>query len=326
MMMRLCTYLFAGIFLFWTASVCPASQNSFAHWLEKFKTEARTRGISEQTLTAALKNVKPLPWVIELDRAQPEFRISLERYLRERVTRKRIETGRKLLQKHQQLLKQIEAEYGVQSQYLVALWAIETSFGRNSGKTPVIPALVTLAFDERRGAYFRKELFDALTIVDKKLIPLKQMKGSWAGAMGYLQFMPSTFILNAVDYDQDGRCRIWTAGGDLFASAANYLRNSGWLPGEGWGFEVKLTERIPTDSFGLKTQRTLMQWQQLGVRPLKGKDLPQADLSASLIQPDENSTRTFLVYENYRTLLKWNRAHSFALAVSMLAEELRRQP
>ncbi len=254
------------IFSFCDGFYAQAKGKDFSLWLTDLKKGAVKKGISQKTVDKALDDVKPLPWIIEADRNQPEFKVSLNEYLARAVTEERILQGRKLLKQHHDLLTEIAIKYRVPAHLLVALWAIETNFGRNSGEVPVIPALVTLAFDERRRTYFRAELFQALRILDLKLIPLAQFKGSWAGAIGYLQFMPSVFIENSVDFNQDGQINIWQSGGDLFASAANFLSRSGWQSGQKWGREVKLTNSLDAELMGLKKQSSLTQWKKLGIR------------------------------------------------------------
>ncbi len=305
-----------------THSVAAVTDQDYSSWLKIFKQEALRYGIRPVTLDDALAEVKPLERIVKLDRAQPEFTKSLETYLAGAVSEKRVKQGRGLLRENAALLTRIAKKYRVQPRFLLALWGIETSFGRYTGKVPVVDALVTLAYDGRRSRYFRAELLTALEIIDRGLMTSVQMKGSWAGAMGQVQFMPSTFLNFAVDGNGDGRIDLWNTREDYLSSAANYLRQSGWDDTYTWGREVTLTKIITKNSFGLKQQLPLLEWQKLGVRTVQGKNLPTVKIMASLIQPDGEQGKTFLVYENYRVLLKWNRAHRFAIAVGTLADKI----
>ncbi len=302
--------------------VVAATEQDYSSWLTDFKQDALHHGIQSSTFDVALTEVKPLEWIIRLDRAQPEFTKSLDEYLAGAVAGKRIKRGRILLAENSALLSRIAKNYRVQPRFILALWGIETSFGRHTGKVPVIDALVTLAYDGRRSQYFRAELLTALDIIDQGLMTSVQMKGSWAGAMGQVQFMPSTFLNFAVDGNHDGRIDLWNSREDYLSSAANYLLRSGWDHRYTWGREVALTEKIAQNEFGLKQQRLLQDWQKLGVRTVGLEALPKVDISASLIQPDGPQGKTFLVYNNYRVLLKWNRSHLFAIAVGTLADRL----
>jgi len=271
--------------------------------------------------------VKPLDWIIKLDRAQPEFKKTLPEYLAGAVTPKRVTQGQRLFSENSTIFTQIVEKFQVQPRFLLALWGIETNFGRRTGKVPVIDALVTLAYDGRRSDYFRSELLVALKILDQGHIKYEQMKGSWAGAMGQVQFMPSSFLHYGVDGNGDGRIDLWNTREDYLSSAANYLVKSGWDHKYTWGREVSLPKPLTADYFGLEQQRFLSEWQKLGVRTIGNKDLPKNQITASLIQPDGPGGRAFLVYANYRVLMKWNKAHRFAIAVGSLADQIGgRQP
>jgi membrane-bound lytic murein transglycosylase B len=301
----------------------PAQEEpeDFPTWLQQLRTDALAAGISQKTLDVALADLKaPEPRVIESDRKQPETTDSLQDYVAARVSEKRIAEGQLMLQRYPTWLGRVERQYGVQRRFIVALWGIESSYGRHVGKIPVIPALVTLAYDRRRGEYFRKELFDALKMLDAGDVPLARMNGSWAGAMGPFQFMPSSYRNFAVDADGDGRINLWGSVPDALASAANYLSKSGWQDDQTWGRPVKLPKQFDVALAGLKTSLPLSRWQELGVRRSNGRALPIRDLQASLIIPDGPDGPAYLVYDNFRVLLRWNRANSFAVAVGTLAE------
>ncbi|MDP6345036.1 MAG: lytic murein transglycosylase [Alphaproteobacteria bacterium] len=299
----------------------PARAEEFQTWLAALRAEALDRGIAATTLDQALDGVKPIKRVIELDRRQPEFTLTFGQYRQRVVPRSRIEKGRRLLRQNRDLLAKIGRRHGVQPRFIVALWGIETDFGRVTGGFPVIASLATLAHDGRRSAYFRKELLNALRILDEGHITAKAMVGSWAGAMGQCQFMPSSFIAHAVDHDGDGRRDIWTSRGDVFASAANYLGKSGWRADQTWGREVRLPAGFDRALSGIKVRKPIGEWQALGVRRADGGDLPSRQLRASIVLPEKGKmTPAYMVYRNYRTTLYWNRSTYFALAVGLLSD------
>jgi membrane-bound lytic murein transglycosylase B len=309
------------IFIF-PQSVFSATPDDFSSWLADLRKEATSLGITEKTLDEALTDLHPIERVLELDRKQPEFTLTFWKYLDGRVTDQRVERGKKLLKEHAALLKSIERQFGVQPRFLVAFWGLETNFGDYLGGFPVIGSLATLAFDPRRSSFFRNELFAALQILNEGHISPAEMKGSWAGAMGQPQFMPSTFIQNAVDQDNDGRKDIWNSLPDVFGSAANYLSRSGWDGKRTWGREILLPENFDISLAGLKNKKKLKEWQKLGIRRIDGRDLPAVDISASLFMPAGFSGPAFLVYSNYHVILKWNRSHLYAIAVGHLADRL----
>jgi membrane-bound lytic murein transglycosylase B len=293
----------------------------FSVWLEQLRADARSAGISQKTLDEALASIKaPQQRVIERDRKQPEKTQSLEDYVATRVSKKRIADGRLMLRRYATWLDRIERQYRVQRRFIVALWGIESSYGRHTGKRPVIQSLATLAYDGRRSDYFRKELLEALHILDDGHIPLSQMKGSWAGAMGAFQFMPTSYRHYAVDADGDGRIDLWNSAPDALASAANYLAKARWKNDQTWGRLVKLPQKFDYSMAGLATKLSLSRWQALGVRRSNGSALPRRDLQASLIIPDGRSGPAYLVYSNFRALRRWNRSNSFAVTVGTLAD------
>jgi len=305
--------------------VLASDDADFARWLVDFKQEARENGISDKTLDAAFVGVKPSPRVVELDRSQPETIQSFQDYFEKRVTPYRIELGRKMFRENRQLFQQIESRFGVQGRFIAAFWGMETSYGRFSGGHYVIGALTTLAYDPRRAKFFRKQLMDALTILDEGHITVDKMKGSWAGAMGQTQFMPSTFRAYAMDGDGDGKINIWGSKADAFASAANYLSSIGWRDDQTWGREVLLPEGFDHALINDKAKKSLAEWQALGVRKLFGKDLPKRDLIAMVVQPDGPGERAFITYPaNYSAILDWNRSHKFAISVGTLADAIAR--
>jgi peptidoglycan lytic transglycosylase B len=304
----------------------------FDEWLNGVKAEAVSRGIRQEVVDEALGGVEHLEVVVERDQNQAEFQLSVDDYLKRRLTPSLIRRARGLRADHRDVLRTVSAEYGVPAEILIAVWGLESNFGRFSGVRPTIPTIATLAYEPRRSAFFRAELFSALDIVNRGDIDLSGMKGSWAGAMGQTQFMPSTYLQYAVDFDKDGRRDIWRSLPDVFASMANYLRDHGWTPGRAWGREVRVPEETaaiataaPPRDAGCLAVRNMSQplpldkWQELGVRSVTGARLPAAEVDASLVQAGR---RSFLVYANYEALLAYNCAHTYALSVGLLADRL----
>ncbi len=294
----------------------------YADWLAGLRVEALAEGISAATFDAALAGVAPLPEVLASDRNQPELKLGLEAYLARLLSERRLTTGQAQLRHHHQLLLEIQARYRVEPRFLVALWGAESDYGRVTGNLPVVGALVTLAYDPRRAAYFRAELLAALHILEEHRVTLADLRGSWAGAMGGLQFMPTVYRRFAVDYNGDGQVDIWRDPGDLFATGGAYLADSGWRTGQGWGCEVRLSRPVGPELLGHGQRLSLAQWRERGVQALDGGALAGLEQEASLIIPDAASGRAFLVYENFRVLRKWNRSDLYALAVAMLADRL----
>jgi membrane-bound lytic murein transglycosylase B len=305
-----------------TVAAADGPEKAFADWLVGLRAEARAAGVSAVTLERTLNGLAPDPTVLARQRHQPEAREGLKAYLARRVSADRIRAGRDALRVHSSLLDRINVEYGVQPRFVVALWGMESDFGRFTGQHGVIPALATLAYDGRRHAYFRRELLVALQIVDAGDITPEAMLGSWAGAMGQCQFMPWNYAHRAVDYDGDGKRDIWHSTPDVLASIASFLHHSGWSDDQTWGREVSLTQS-PDAAAESSAARPLRSWQLMGVRRADGRDLPRRELNATLVRPRNASGAAYLVYPNYRTLLKWNNAHHFAIATGTLADRLR---
>lgn len=298
--------------------------SDFQLWLTNFRVEARAAGISEQTINATLTNLQPLPKVIALDKKQPEKKITFTQYKKNVVNQQRINRGRELIAQHATELKRVEQQYGVAPQYVVALWGIETNFGTNTGGFKVVDSLATLAWEGRRAAFFKAELLKALKIIDEGHITAANMKGSWAGAMGQNQFMPSSFFNFAVDADGDGHKDIWNTRMDVFASTANYLAKSGWTHGQRWGRRVSVPKNFSADLVGPKTIKPLSFWRQQGITDLNGNALPNENMNASIVAPDGLEGETYIVYGNYQTIMSWNRSTYFATSVGLLADALAR--
>ncbi|WP_028115544.1 lytic murein transglycosylase [Ferrimonas senticii] len=304
-------------------SVVAAEQPSFESYVAQLKVEAKQNGISDATINSAFDGIKLFKRAIAADRSQPEHKKTLDTYLPQAVPQWKVEKAIKLYNEHLPLLTEIGEKYGVQPRFIVALWGIETNFGSYTGNYSVVGATTSLAYEGRREAFFKKQLFAALEIIEAGHISADKMKGSWAGAMGQTQFMPTSFLSYAEDYDGDGRKDIWGTLPDVFASAANYLQNVGWDPDKTWARQVSVTSEIAEEVKGLKVKKSLAEWQQLGVRKWDGGDLPNADIEASLVYPDDESGRIYLAYSNYDALMRWNRSNYFAVAVGYLSDRIK---
>ena len=312
-----------GAYISAPAGAAEEQAVDFAGWLEALRAEALGQGISAATLDAALAGVEPIPRVIELDRSQPETTLTFEQYMDRVVPNSRVEKGRARLRENAAALEAVRAAFGVQPRFIVALWGIETNFGQYTGGFSVIASLATLAHDGRRSAYFRAELLDALRILEQGHITPAAMMGSWAGAMGQSQFMPSSFVRFAIDFDGDGKRDIWATKADVFGSAANYLAKSGWRGDQTWGRKVSLPDNFDVSLADLKISKPLAGWQALGVRRANGQNLPiVAGMMGSIVFPGGEGGPAFLVYDNFKTTLKWNRSTYFAMAVGHLADRI----
>jgi len=317
-----------------TSATATTEVPPFDDWLEMVRADAVRQGISQATVDQALRDVELVPQIVERDRAQAEFTLSTDQYLRRRLTRDLVQSARQASKRHDPLLDRVQQAYDVQPRFVLAVWGLESNFGRFSGVRPMIPTLVTLAYEPRRATFFRQQLFDALRVVDRGYIDLDRLKGSWAGAMGQPQFMPSTYLSDAQDFDGDGRRDIWTSQPDVFASIAHYLKSRGWVPGETWGREVKVPARArtaieskaPIRTAGCRAERQLTQplplssWKALGVTRADGKPLPVAPLDASLLTTDSGTS--YLVYRNFEVVLAYNCASTYALSVGLLADAI----
>ncbi len=297
-------------------------EREFRACVMELEEEVVAQGVSRETARSTLDDVRYQPRVIELDRRQPEFTEDFGTYLERRVTPERVTRGRELLSEHRELLEEISAEFEVAPQYLVALWGMETNFGTFFGRMPVIDSLATLACDERRSDFFTGQLVAAVQIIEEDAISRERMEGSWAGAMGHVQFMPTVFLDYAVDHDGDGRRDLWESLPDAMASAANFLRGIGWEPGYRWGREVRLPADFPFHEAGLDETRSLKEWRELGITRTDGVPVPSLDLEASLLLPAGHRGPAFLVYENFRVIMRWNPSQHYALAVGHLADRI----
>ncbi|MDC8830590.1 lytic murein transglycosylase [Alteromonas sp. chi3] len=298
----------------------------FDHYKTQLYNEALEAGFAPQFVEDVFATVYYRATVVKADKNQPEKKITLDTYLETRVPDWKVEQGVTLLEAHRQLLTKIGREYGVQPRFIVALWGNESNFGRLQGSYPVLSALASLAFEGRREALFKAQFMAALTILQENHIAIEDFNGSWAGAMGQSQFMPTSFLQYAVDYDGDGRKDIWGTPADVFASIANFLSSEGWQNDATWGRQVTVPADFDAQLSGLDKSKfkPLAFWQQQGVRRFNGNDLPDVEINASLIMPDGINGRIYLVYQNFHTLMKWNRSSYFGISVSYLSERIKR--
>lgn len=301
-----------------------AASVDFSTWIELTIKEAIQHGIRPQTAYLALSNVTFDESVLEKDQKQPEKTITANDYYERVINDLRIQRARNFLATNRVMLNQIGEQYGVQPRFIVALLAVESDLGEVQGSYEIIQSLATLAYDGRRSEYFKGELFNALKIIDKGHVRMEDMTGSWAGAMGWCQFMPTSFLKYAQDFNADGITDIWNTPADAAASAANYLRENGWKADETWGRKVRLVKPIAEEYIGPKVKRPVSDWQAMGVRTVAGKALPGGSMEASLVMPDGPDGVAFLVYNNFHVIMRWNRSTYFATSVGMIADSLGR--
>jgi membrane-bound lytic murein transglycosylase B len=319
-----------------STSVMAKTQAEFQTYLDALKQEAIAKGYDSQLIDQAFAGASYKEKIVSADKNQPEVKETLETYLPKRVPQWKIDRARKLYAENQDVLEKVAKDFGVQARFIVAIWGLESNFGAIQGGHNVISSLVTLAFDGRRETMYKKQLWAALDILKSGHITLDKFKGSWAGAMGQTQFMPTSFNAYAVDYNNDGRKDIWTTKEDAFASIANYLKQEGWNDSLTWGRQVKLPENFDSKYVlvrGTKTrkqwlefwndsERSLADWQALGVRRADGSDLPNVDVRAALVMPDDINGRMYLAYDNYKVFMHWNRSYYFATSVGYLSDRI----
>ena len=324
-MLLLSALIASGTLSHSTITYAKTPEADFKLWLISFKDKARQQGISERTLSLALDSLELSKKVIKSDRKQPEFSRTFFEYLNRAVSKTRIENGRQNYQKHQKILQQVERKYGVPAHYITAFWGMETNYGGFTGNLPIIQSLATLAYDPRRSEFFSQELMAALKILDRGDVSLDEMKGSWAGAMGQVQFMPSNYLKYAVDGDGDGKINLWASLPDAFHSAGNFLQHLGWNAQTPWGHEVALTENFDFALADNKTERSVAEWKKLGVKLLP--HLKLADhLKAKLVLPSDYRGPAFLAFNNYQVIKRWNNSTNYAIGVGYLAQRIIKEP
>ena len=294
-------------------------------WLNQVKQEARDKGIRQSVIDEAFANVhEPSKTVKNLSKSQPEQRLSYTKYRSSRVDNYRIIIGRKRFKENREWLNTIGKSYGVDPCFMVSFWGMETSYGGYMGNFPVIQALSTLAYDSKRKDFFRNELFLGLQILNDGHVPLSKFKGEWAGASGHPQFLPSSWVKYAVDYDGDGKKDIWSSKQDALASIANYMKQNGWQSNQPWAVFVKLPKNFNMSLEGKSIVKTASEWDALGVRTTKGEHLPYQNLNASIVQP--NGGPTFLAFPNYKMILKYNNSIYYAGSIGYLADKICERP
>jgi len=310
------------LLLFLLIATSVFAQTSWRNFVAGLRSEAIAKGIRPEVFDEAFQNIKaPHNEVLRFDRTQPEKRITYLHYRNSRASQDRIVIGRSEVKKNRELLNRIASHYQVDPCFIASLWGLETSYGRFMGKYSVIQSLATLAYDERRGPIFRRELFYALEMLNNGDVSLQDLKGEWAGATGQPQFLPSTWHNYAVDYDGDGHKDIWRSKGDVFASIANYLSHLGWQANQPWTIEVSLPANFDRELLSLKTVKTVSEWEQLGVR-FSGHDTESINpqLPASVIEPDGGPV--MMVFNNFRVIMKWNHSTYYAGTVGYMAHQI----
>lgn len=311
------------LFLLALLATFPAhAQSGFDDWLAAFRLEAAAQGISAATLDAALTGITPIERVVALDRRQPEFVQTFSDYLRARVTPARVARGLELMAEHAALLDAVEQQYGIPKAVLVSFWGLETNYGATLGSLNIPVSLATLAYDGRRSAFFRSQLLDALRIIDAGHVNAADMKGSWAGAMGHMQFMPSTFRAYAVDGDGDSRIDLWQSLPDALYSGANYLKRAGWRTGEPVAIEVRPPSGFDWRRASIANRLPVTQWTALGVKAVDGGPLPEVAGRAAIVVPQGWQGPAFMVFDNFDVVMRWNRSVNYALAVAQLAQQV----
>jgi membrane-bound lytic murein transglycosylase B len=301
-----------------------AAESGFQGFLAGVQRDASAQGVRPATIQAAFRYIQFLPKVVELDRRQPERKMTFGEYLQKVVTQQRLDDARQHLVDNSALLQQVRQRFNVQPRFVVALWGVESDFGRTMGSYFVPSSLATLGYEGRRGAMFRAELLAALKILDQGNVAIDNMVGSWAGAMGQCQFMPTTFLQYAVDFSGDGRRDIWTNRADVLGSIAHYVSRLGWRGNEGWGQQVVVPGNFDSRLADLGNRRTTAEWAQLGVRPAGSAQFTGHEPAGSLVLPDGPGGTALLVYDNFRAIKKWNNSTFFAAAVGYIADSIDR--
>ena len=321
-------YFFFFIFLFFTEYTKASTSEEFKIWLKNFKIEAIQKGISEQTVELVFKDVRYLEKVIKYDRKQPEFIELTEIYVNKRATKKRAQKAKELYLQNEKLFNEVEKNFLVEKELLLAFWGIETNFGRHVGKMDIISSLATLSYDKRRRDFFSSQLLILLRLIDRKLVDPSELYGSWAGAYGNFQFMPSTIKLYAIDYDNDKKIQLKKSLKDSLASAANYINRIGWKKGEPCFYRVKTNKEIKDKYINVSARKIsnklkISKWKKKGVASFDGIELPK-NYKAALIMPDgKPGTPLYLVFDNYEKILKWNRSLRFGISVCTLANMIK---
>ena len=297
-----------------------AQTDSFSEFLAALRREALHAGISGRTLDQSLHGIQANQHVLELDRHQPESTMTWERYRALVLNEQRIAAGREATRKNQALMRRIDARFGVDPGTVTGIWGLESNYGTRTGDFRVVEALATLAWDGRRASFFRSELMAALKILDHGDITPVRMLGSYAGAMGQPQFMPTSYLRMAVDFDGDGKRDIWTSNADVLGSIANYLARSGWRAGEGWGQRVQVPGDFDASVTGRQNRRPVREWARLGVRSVDGERLPAGDSPRAVVLPAGPGGESYLVGDNFFAIRRYNPSDFYAIGVGSLGD------
>lgn len=324
--MRFSTAFFFILSPLFVSTTSNAQTTEFSSCVAELRVQASQQGITEATLKETLDTAQQRQRVVQLDRNQPEFLSTFEDYYTKRVNDWRITKGQEKYQEHKEFLRDLTKRYGVPGPYLMAFWGLETNFGNYKGKIPTIDALTTLACEPRRKSFFTKELLTVLDIIQTNQLPVNTLKGSWAGAMGHTQFMPTTYAQYAIDGDGDNKIDLFNSELDALASAANFLHQLGWQAGYRWGREVKLPKGFDYSLADRKQRKPLSFWREQGVTTVYGETLPDIDLPAAVIIPSGYNGPVFLAYQNFNIIMRWNNSQSYAIAVGKLAEQINNAP
>jgi len=316
------------IFVFVVQTSFSSEEINFNIWLDNFKSEALKKGISQDTINKTFTKVRYVEKVIEYDRKQPEFFEDTNTYIKKRATRSKVIKARKFYFKNKTLFDEVEKKFKVEKELLLSLWGIETNFGKNVGKMDIISSLATLSFDKRRSKFFSNQLMSLLELIDDNLIKIDTLYGSWAGAFGNFQFMPSTIKNYAIDYDKNSKIELKKSLYDSVASAANYVNKVGWKFGSKCFYQVKLMKPVKkkyinNSAKNIKNYLSINKWKEKGIANIDNLKI-KTNVKAALILPDgtENSP-AYLVFDNYEKILKWNRSLRFGITVCTLANMIK---
>ncbi len=300
----------------------PVLEGDFPSCIARLQQQAIAGGVSKATSDSVLGTIQPLERILKYDRNQPEFVQTFTGYFSKRVNDWRVTKGREKLKLHRAFLQELTKQHGVPGHYLVSFWGLETNFGAYKGKIPTLRALTTMACDQRRSEYFSQELVQALLLLEREGLNPEQMVGSWAGAMGHTQFMPTAYIKYAIDGDGDGKVDLWNNEKDALASAANFVKNLGWQPGYRWGREVKLPDDFDYQLAGKTNAKPLSFWHQQGLTKVDGSAIGEGELMSSLLIPAGHKGSAFLIYPNFDVILRWNNSEYYGIAVGHLADRI----
>ncbi len=329
-MIRLLAAAFAFFWLFLLGPANASNPGDWDQWLAELRTEAAGKGIKESILAEALDGLTPGPEILERDRKQAEFTMTAPEYLAKVVSDAKVKRGKEMAEQHKELLARVGTKYGVQPRFILAIWGVESFYGTYTGKKPVIASLATLAYDRRRSTFFRHQLMASLEMANRGLIEVSNMKGSWAGAMGQPQFIPTSYLAYAVDEDGDGRQDIWSSEADIFGSIANYLAKHGWDANQTWGRAVQVPDKIRQQWGSLAKKnmtgdKGLQEWAKRGVRRSDGSALPTPNLATRLVAPDGRKGVYFATYGNFRRIMRYNPSYLYALAIGTLSDRIEYQ-